>query len=58
MELGMYKKVDADFPNEKSILSAFGGKMNLLRRFGEWTRVTPGYEDVLAMIPVPIASQN
>jgi hypothetical protein len=25
MELRIYKKVDADFPNEKSMLSTFGG---------------------------------
>jgi hypothetical protein len=31
MELRMYKKIDPDFPNEKSMLSSFGGKANLLR---------------------------
>jgi hypothetical protein len=58
MELRMYKKVDADFPNEKSTLSAFGGKANLLRRFGEWVRANSGYEDVAAMLPQPIDSPD
>jgi hypothetical protein len=58
MELRMYKKVDADFPNEKSMLSAFGGKTNLLRRFGDWARSNPGYEDVAAMIPEPTDSHD
>src|SRR4051794_5323497 len=50
MEMRMYKKVDADFPNEKSMLLAFGGKADLLRRFGEWARATAGFEDVAAMV--------
>ncbi len=53
MEMRMYRKVDADFPNEKSMLSAFGGKANMLRRLREWARVNCGYEDVVAMIPEP-----
>jgi hypothetical protein len=51
MELRMYKKVDADFPNEKTILTSLGGKANLVRRLGEWAYANAGYEDVSAMIP-------
>jgi hypothetical protein len=58
MEMRMYKRVDADFPNEKSMLSAFGGKANLLRRFGEWARANSGYEDVAAMMPEPIEAHD
>jgi hypothetical protein len=58
MEMRMYKKVDVNFPNEKSMLSAFGGKANLLRRFGEWARATAGCEDVAAMIPQPTDSHD
>jgi hypothetical protein len=51
MEMRMYKKLDADFPNEKSILSKVGSVTALKHRFAEWSRDTPGYEDVAAMIP-------
>ena len=47
----MYKKVDPDFPNEKSMLASFGGKAGLLRRFSEWAHANAGYEDVAAMVP-------
>jgi hypothetical protein len=49
---------DIDFPNEKSMLSAFGGKANLLRRLGEWARANPGYEDVAAMAPELIETDD
>jgi hypothetical protein len=51
MEMRMYKKLDADFPNEKSILSKVGSVAALKHRFAEWGRNAPGYEDVAAMIP-------
>ena len=38
MEMRLYKRIAPDFPNEKTILSHFGGKQNLLRRLAEWTR--------------------
>ena len=47
----MYKKVDADFPNEKSVISGFGNVAALKHRFAEWGRNTPGYEDVAVMVP-------
>jgi hypothetical protein len=50
MELRMYKKVDPEFPNEKTFLSAFRGKANLVRRLGEWARSNEEYKDVAAMI--------
>jgi len=50
MELRMYKKVDADFPNEKALLSTFGGKANLLKRFGHWVRENKDYEDIVGMV--------
>src|SRR5262249_27384319 len=57
MELRMYKRLDATFPNEKTILAAFGGKANLVRRLGEWVRARAGYEDVAAMVPESAASE-
>jgi hypothetical protein len=58
MEMRMYKKVDADFPNEKSMLSAFGGKANLLRRLGDWARADSECEDVAAMMPQQIETND
>jgi hypothetical protein len=55
MEMRLYKKLDVDFPNEKSILSAFGGVTGEQGRLAEWSRNTPSYEDVAAMIPAPSA---
>jgi hypothetical protein len=50
MELRLYKKIDTEFPNEKTILLTFGGKANLVRRFAEWVNGKQGYEDVAAMV--------
>jgi Meiotically up-regulated gene 113 len=50
-EMRMYKKVDADFPNEKSVISGFGNVAALKHGFAEWGRNNPGYEDVAAMVP-------
>lgn len=49
MELRMYKKTHPGFPNEKTILTAFGGKANLVRRLSEWSRQRPEYSDVARM---------
>jgi hypothetical protein len=46
MEMRLYKKIAPDFPNEKTILSHFGGKQNLLRRLAEGARANDGYEDM------------
>jgi len=51
MELRLYKKIDPNLPNEKTILTLLGGKANLLRRLGEWARANPDYQDVAAMVP-------
>jgi hypothetical protein len=50
MELRMYKKIDSEFPNEKTILSAFQGKANLMQRLGDWARGNNEYKDIAAMI--------
>jgi hypothetical protein len=56
MEMRLYKKIDPDFPNEKTILVHFGGKQNLLHRLAEWARQHEDYKDIAAML-VHIASE-
>ena len=56
-ELRMYKKVDRDFASH-NMASAFGGKVNLMRRLAEWARANPGYEDVAAMVPHEVSPTN
>jgi hypothetical protein len=53
MELRMYKKLDAEFPNEKALLAGFRGKANMLQRLAEWTRTKAEYQDVAAMVDHP-----
>jgi hypothetical protein len=50
MEMRLYKKIDPDFPNEKTILSRFGGKQNLLYRLAEWARQHDDHKDIAAML--------
>ena len=50
MEMRLYKKINPDFPNEKTILSHFGSKQNLLRRLAEWARQHDDYKDIAAML--------
>ena len=50
MEMRLYKKIDPNFPNEKTILSHFGGKQSLLGRLAEWARRDDDYKDVAAML--------
>jgi Meiotically up-regulated gene 113 len=50
MELRLYKKIDPEFPNEKTFLANFGGKKNLIRRLGEWAINNRG-PDIVAMMP-------
>ncbi len=50
MELRMYKKVDADFPDTKAMLTGFRGKANLLRRLAEWARENDEYKDIATML--------
>jgi hypothetical protein len=50
MELRMYKKIDSEFPNEKTMLASFRGKANLLRRLADWARGNEEYKDIAAMI--------
>jgi hypothetical protein len=57
MEFRLYKKIDNEFPNEKTLLNYFGGKDNLVQRVGSWARTREEYKDIAAMIPdVPTAS--
>lgn len=49
MELRLYKKIDPDFPNEKTFLTIYGGKKNLIRRLGEWAANDQGFSDIAAM---------
>lgn len=51
MEFRLYKKIDSDFPNEKTLLNYFGGKRNLIQRVGEWARTRDDYKDIAEMIP-------
>ena len=51
MEFRLYKKIDKDFPNEKTLLNYFGGKENLVQRVGAWARTREEYKDIAAMIP-------
>ena len=57
MEMRLYKRIAPDFPNEKTILSHFGGKQNLLRRLAEWTRQHDDYKDIADML-VNISSET
>jgi hypothetical protein len=50
MEMRLYKKVDPEFPNEKTILTHFGGKQNLLRRLAEWAGQQDEYKDIADML--------
>jgi|SRR5665213_343871 len=50
MEMRLYKKIDADFPNYKTFLTSFGGKDGLVRRLREWASNNEGYEDIVAMV--------
>lgn len=58
MEFRLYKKIDDDFPNEKTLLNYFGGKDNLVQRVGAWARTREEYKDVAAMIPNVLAPSD
>lgn len=49
MELRLYKKLDPDFPNEKTFLTYYGGKKNLIRRLGEWAANNKEFANVAAL---------
>ncbi len=50
MEMRLYKKLDPDFPNEKTVLAHFGGKQKLLSSFKEWASQFEDYQDILVML--------
>lgn len=49
MELRLYKKLDPDFPNEKTFLTYYGGKKNLIRRLSEWAANNKEFANVAAL---------
>jgi hypothetical protein len=57
MEMRLYKKIDPDFPNEKTILTHFAGKQNLLRSLAKWALQRDEYKDIAAML-VHISSES
>ncbi len=50
MEMRLYKRANVDFPNDKTILSHFGGKKRLVERLAQWSRAHGDYADVADLI--------
>lgn len=50
MELRMFKRGRADFPNEKTIQSYFGSKQALVAGLREWIKDKPDYNDIVEII--------
>lgn len=50
MELRMYRRIRADFPNEKTLHMYFGSKAKLLSNLRSWAADKPNYSDVVAML--------
>lgn len=50
MELRMFKRGRADFPNEKTIQSYFGSKQALITNLREWLKGKPDFDDVADMV--------
>jgi hypothetical protein len=50
MELRMYRRTRADFPNEKTLHMYFGSKAKLLSNLRSWVADKPSYGDVMEML--------
>jgi hypothetical protein len=50
MEMRLYKKANPEFPNEKTIVSHFGGKERLVARLAEWSLAHKEYADIAALL--------
>jgi Meiotically Up-regulated Gene 113 (MUG113) protein len=50
MELRMYRRTRADFPNEKTLHMYFGSKAKLLSNLRSWIADKPNYSDVMEML--------
>ncbi len=46
----MYRRIRADFPNEKTLHMYFGSKAKLLSNLRSWAADKPNYSDVVAML--------
>jgi Meiotically up-regulated gene 113 len=55
MELRMYQKSDADFPNVKTITRRFGSLNNVPEQLAEWVKSNDEYRDVAAMLMKRVA---
>jgi hypothetical protein len=55
MELRMYQKIDAVFPNVKTITRRFGSLNNMPERLAEWVKGHNEYRDVAAILGNRIA---
>jgi hypothetical protein len=49
MELRMFRRANADFPNEKTFHTYFGTKENLLSNLRVWVQGKPDYQDIAQM---------
>jgi hypothetical protein len=50
MEIRMYRRGRAEFPNEKTIQSSFGSKTQLLSNLRAWLKDNSGYDDIIEML--------
>src|SRR5262245_13002989 len=55
MELRMYRRTCADFPNERTINLYFGSKAKLLSNLRSWVADKPDYADVIEMLGTEVA---
>ena len=51
MELRLYKKTRADFPNDRTISKHFHSTANMVRRLAEWATGDESRADIAAMLP-------